>query len=165
MHDRSVRTRLSFLLVPAILLLSACVATPSSRNSNSAGERTPGGLMALQDRADQAYAEGRLLDAEQLYRLMLKEMPQSAHAWLRLGNVQLRNSELEAAARSFRECLKFQQQDGRCWNNLALTYIKMAHSTLDQSAGFVVDAEQLERLEAFRRRVVESTASQVTEAR
>ncbi|SDD69429.1 Tetratricopeptide repeat-containing protein [Aquimonas voraii] len=150
------------------MLLVGCAAPtrpPAAASETPGGERVPGGLVSLQDRADQAYAEGRLLDAEQLYRQLLREMPQSAYAWLRLGNVQLRNSELEAAARSYRECLKFMQDDARCWNNLALTYIKMANLTLDQAGQFITDSEQAARLDAFRRRVVDSTSNEVTEGR
>lgn len=160
--------RIALVWPLAVLLLVGCAAPtrpPAAAAEAAGGERVPGGLVSLQDRADQAYAEGRLLDAEQLYRQLLREMPQSAYAWLRLGNVQLRNSELEAAARSYRECLKFAQEDARCWNNLALTYVKMANLTLDQASQFITDPEQAARLDAFRRRVVDSTSNEVTEGR
>lgn len=117
------------------------------------------------DRADQAYTEGRLLDAEQLYRQVLRAHPRSTHALLRLGNIQLRNSELEAAALSYRECIKYAPEDARCWNNLALTHVKMAADTLEQSRQFVSDPEQQAPLEGFRRRIIESTAVEITEVR
>lgn len=159
------RTALALLLM-ASLALAACATprAPTAGGLPEPGERVPGGLIALQERADEAYLEGRLLDAEQLYRQLLREMPQSAYAWLRLGNVQVRNSELDAAARSYRECLKFAREDARCWNNLALVYVKMATLTLEQSGEFISDREQAARLESFRRRVVESTANALTEA-
>jgi Flp pilus assembly protein TadD len=149
------------------LLLCACVSQGprQARGSGEASMPEAESAIALQERADQAYAEGRLLDAEQLYRRLLKVHPRSAHALLRLGNTQLRNSELEAAARSYRECIKYSPQEGRCWNNLALTYVKMSSDTLEQSAQFVTDPDQNAQLEAFRRRVVESTAAEITEVR
>lgn len=122
-------------------------------------------LIARVERADQAYLEGRLLDAEQLYRQVLRQHPRSTHALLRLGNIQLRNSELEAAALSYRECIKHAPEDARCWNNLALTHVKMAADALEQSQQFVRNPDDLVPLEQFRRRIVESTAVEITEVR
>lgn len=122
-------------------------------------------LISRVERADEAYAEGRLLDAEQQYRQILRMHPRSTHALLRLGNIQLRNSELEAAALSYRECIKFAPEDARCWNNLALTHVKMAADALEQSQQFVRNPEDLVPLEQFRRRIIESTAVEITEAR
>lgn len=148
--------------------LAACTSTPARNEAapiSAAATVGEDSLIDLQERADQAYAEGRLLDAEQLYRRLLRAHPRSTHALLRLGNTQLRNSELDAAAVSFRECIKYSPEDARCWNNLALTYVKMSSDTLEQSAQFVKDPTQAAQLEAFRRRVVGSTAAEVTEGR
>jgi cytochrome c-type biogenesis protein CcmH/NrfG len=166
-----------FFWVPPVLgliALALAAALVGCTGAQTRNEATPipaaatvgeDSLIELQERADHAYAEGRLLDAEQLYRRLLRAHPRSTHALLRLGNTQLRNSELDAAALSFRECIKYSPEDARCWNNLALTYVKMSADTLEQSTQFVKDPTQAAELEAFRRRVVGSTAAEVTEGR
>lgn len=154
------------LALGLVVSLAACTSTPARNEAapiSAAATVGEDSLIELQERADQAYAEGRLLDAEQLYRRLLRAHPRSTHALLRLGNTQLRNSELDAAALSFRECIKYSPEDARCWNNLALTYVKMSSDTLEQSTQFVKDPTQAAQLEAFRRRVVGSTAAEVTE--
>lgn len=147
--------------IPALF----CVLLMGALQPAAAASRQDRDLVARVERADQAYTEGRLLDAEQLYRQVLRAHPRSTHALLRLGNIQLRNSELEAAALSYRECIKYAPEDARCWNNLALTHVKMAADTLEQSRQFVSDPEQQAPLESFRRRIIESTAVEITEVR
>jgi len=123
------------------------------------------GLFDLQRQADTAYDEGRLLDAEQLYRRMLKASPSSAYAWMRLGNVELRNDQLEAAIHAYRQCLRFQSGESRCWQNLSLTYVEMAVATLDQAAGKATDEEARQRMATFKQRLVESVNVESTTAR
>ena len=156
------------VVLACAVALVACAGAPKRNDAapiSAAATVGEDSLIELQERADQAYAEGRLLDAEQLYRRLLTAHPRSTHALLRLGNTQLRNSELDAAALSFRECIKYSPEDARCWNNLALTYVKMSSDTLEQSTQFVKDPSQAAQLEAFRRRVLGSTAAEVTEGR
>lgn len=151
------RRRYPLLALGAALLITVALPLSAARENRD--------LIARVERADQAYLEGRLLDAEQLYRQVLRQHPRSTHALLRLGNIQLRNSELEAAALSYRECIKFAPEDARCWNNLALTHVKMAADALEQSQQFVRNPDDLVPLEQFRRRIIESTAVEITEVR
>ncbi len=122
-------------------------------------------LIDLQRKADEAYDAGRLLDAEQMYRRLLKATPNSAYVWMRLGNVHLRNDQLDAAANAYRECLRFDNRDARCWQNLSLTYVEMAVATLDQAADRSNDPAANERMIAFKRRLVDSVNTEPQEAR
>jgi tetratricopeptide (TPR) repeat protein len=156
------------------LALSGCAGAPtratgsgeSSRASSEFDDVGPASeLSDLQLKADLAYGEGRLLDAEQLYRRMLKASPSNGHAWMRLGNVQLRNDQLEAAVYAYRQCLRFETGDSRCWQNLSLTYVEMAVATLDQADGKASDEQAKERMVAFKRRLIESVNIESNSAR
>ncbi|HVJ61477.1 MAG TPA: tetratricopeptide repeat protein [Tahibacter sp.] len=137
--------------------LGACQAAP--RRESGGGD-----LLALKQKADLAYDEGRMLDAEQGYNRILEQAPSTPQAWLRLGNINLRLDRLEAAVHAYRQCLTFDRNEVRCWNNLSVAYIQMAASTLEQGSEEVSDPVKKEQLEAMRRRVVESINSEKSEA-
>lgn len=138
--------------------LGACQAA-SRRDSGSSSD-----LLAIKQKADAAYDEGRLLDAEQGYQRIVEQAPSTAQAWLRLGNINLRRDRLEAAVHAYRQCLTFDRNEVRCWNNLSVTYVQMAASTLEQGGEEVSDPVKKEQLEAMRRRVVESINREKSEA-
>jgi Flp pilus assembly protein TadD len=138
--------------------LGACQAA-SRRDSSGSSD-----LLSLKQKADEAYDQGRLLDAEQSYQRILEQAPSTPQAWLRLGNINLRLDRLEAAVHAYRQCLMFDRNEVRCWNNLSVTYIQMASSTLEQGSEEVSDPVKKEQLEAMRRRVVESVNREKSEA-
>lgn len=144
---------------------SARLADSDAPTMNGSDSRETTGLFELQRQADEAYEQGRLLDAEQLYRRMLTASPASGYAWMRLGNVQLRNDQLEAAIHAYRQCLRFETGESRCWQNLSLTYVEMAVATLDQADGKTSDEQAKERMAAFKRRLIESVNVESTTAR
>ncbi len=144
---------------------SARLADSDARSMNGSDSRETTGLFELQRQADEAYEQGRLLDAEQLYRRMLAASPASGYAWMRLGNVQLRNDQLEAAIHAYRQCLRFETGESRCWQNLSLTYVEMAVATLDQADGKISDEPAKVRMAAFKRRLIESVNVESTTAR
>lgn len=174
----NLRSTASFAVAAlACALLAGCVAAPSK--TPKAAPAAPGfdaadgdepsipsaNLTQLQLDADKAYQEGRLLDAEQAYQRLLRAVPTSSQAWFRLGNVHLRSDRLEAAEYAYRECLKHAPRDMRCWQNLSLTYVEMSVATLDQAQGAAQDDATRERLDGFRRRLIESVGSATEEVR
>ncbi|HJU40340.1 MAG TPA: hypothetical protein VJ724_12255, partial [Tahibacter sp.] len=132
----------------------------------AASRRDAGGseLLSLKQKADQAYDEGRLLDAEQGYQKILEQAPSTPQAWLRMGNINLRLDRLDAAVHAYRQCLMFDRNEVRCWNNLSVAYIQMAATTLEQGSEEISDPAKKEQLEAMRRRVVESINREKSEA-
>ena len=168
------RSPLIALCVLTWFVLCGCTANTTRATASGdsdpdtrevAGSDASTGLFELQRQADAAYDEGRLLDAEQLYRRMLKASPSSAYAWMRLGNVQLRNDQLEAAIHAYRQCIRFEIGDSRCWQNLSLTYVEMAVATLDQADEKASDEDARLRMAAFKRRLIESVNVESTTAR
>jgi tetratricopeptide (TPR) repeat protein len=169
------RTLAVLASIPLGLMLAACAGSksradppdgaPANTEIDVLDSGKSLGLFDLQREADAAYDEGRLLDAEQLYRRMLKATPTSGHAWLRLGNVHLRNDQLEAAVHAYRQCLRFATGDSRCWQNLSLTYVEMAVATLDQAGEKAADGASKERMAAFKRRLIDSVNVESNTAR
>ena len=86
------------------------------------------------ERADIAYREARLQDAEQIYRAITEDHPYLKDVWFRLGNIYTRQNQLDAAIRSYERALQLDVNDGRCWYNLSLVYLKKSVSTLEAGA-------------------------------
>lgn len=158
-------------IIALTMLLGGCAGTGARSGDRQAiaqlaqSETPSANLSQLQQDADRAYEEGRLLDAEQIYQRLLKAVPTSSQSWFKLGNVHLRSDRLEAAEYAYRECLKHASKDTRCWQNLALTYVEMAVGTLEQAGSMTEDVDTRQRLDAFRQRLVESVNSKPEEIR
>lgn len=93
-----------------------------------------GDLRARLDRADAAFREARLLDAEVLYRELSYTNPTLPEIWLRLGSIYVRQGQLEAAGRAYRDGMRIHAEDGRLWFNLALVQLRQATETLEVSS-------------------------------
>jgi tetratricopeptide (TPR) repeat protein len=64
---------------------------------------------------------GRLGEAEIAYRTALARWPESAPAWLALGNVALASERLPEAEQAFRHATALEPSSAPAWNNLAHT--------------------------------------------
>lgn len=115
------------VLLSLYLALAGCAAAPRQPS-------TQGDLRTRLERADQALREARLTDAEILYRELTLTHPQLPEVWLRLGNIYARQSQLEAAMRSYKDGMHYASADGRLWYNLALVELKQAIQTLETSS-------------------------------
>lgn len=89
------------------------------------------------ERANAAYDEARLDKAETLFLQIVKSSPGYLEAWLKLGNIYVRQTRLKAAIRCFEEAIKIDQEDGRAWYNLALVRIGQATKTLETAEQIV----------------------------
>lgn len=108
------------------LVVAACASTPQKPN----GEQD---LKAKLERGDRALREARLTDAEIVYRELTQAHPNLPEVWLRLGNVYMREAQIEAAIRVYQDGLRYDQEDGRIWYNLAIARIKQAAQTLESA--------------------------------
>lgn len=113
-----------FLIVLFILALSAC----SSLTTQSDAQES----MALFDKAQQAYQEGLLEEAEAHFIEITKLNPEFYEAWFRLGNIYVRTGQLKAAERMFEQCARLKPNEFKAWNNLAVTYVKQAIAILKE---------------------------------
>lgn len=145
--------RISLLLCCALAV--GCTGMPTTTTDTS-------GVGTLADRlatADQALREARLLDAEIAYRQLSIEHPQLPDVWLRLGNIHVRQAQLDAAVHSYQQGLKRHPQDGRLWYNLALTRLRQSLDTLETaSAVIAADAPHRASIQRFHHRLLQLAA-------
>ncbi len=105
-------------------------------------QQNAGGKPSLEDllrKANAAYAEARLDDAERLYRRTTEHYPTVSQAWFKLGNVYFRTGRYTAAIRAYEKTLQYDRENVDAWHNLALTRVKQATRTLDTALKRVPD--------------------------
>lgn len=139
-----------------LLLASLCVACAGHPRVS------PDVTMGLSDRldaADLALREARLLDAEVAYRQLSKDHPALPDVWLRLGNIYVRQDQLDAAMHSYQRGLQRHAGDGRLWYNLALAQLRKSIDTLETaSAVLPADSPFHARLQALHQRLLQLAA-------
>lgn len=101
-------------LALASLLLSGCAGLPQSD------------LLALQNAANQDYANGRFVEAGEQYRRLAKAMPADAGVRYQLGNSLARQGDVQGAIDSYREALLRDRQHARAWHNLLQVQLREA---------------------------------------
>jgi|GEM_PF-6190511 len=116
----------NLVVVVVLVLISACASSP--KQMTDLGKLTTVEKMKL---ANIAYDEANLSKAETLFYQITEEHPSLIEAWLKLGNVYVRQGRYTAAVRCFNEVLKLDNEDGRAWYNLALTRVKQAIEVLE----------------------------------
>jgi len=124
--------RLKLMCVIGTFVLSGCVSSHVSK--------MPEFKMKLADKvekANAAYEEARLDIAESLFLQITTQNPTYVEAWLKLGNIYVRQARLKAAIRCFEEAIKRDQEDGRAWYNLALVRVRQATKTLETAEQLV----------------------------
>lgn len=138
------------LLIAMVLALIGCASTEG--NSSNA-------LDTLR-KANQEYSEGMLSSAEASYRMVLQSNPNHHQAWLKLGNIYVRTGQLEAAIIAYENCGWKQNDDIRCWNNLALARVKQGIDALDRGQKhFVPGTPEHDRLIALYASLVQTLSS------
>lgn len=108
------------VIVLFTVVICSCASSPE-RSESTFKEK-----IALFQEAEQYYQQGLLAQAESRYRAMLKTNPNMYEAWLRLGNINVRTGQLEAATLAFEKCIAIAPERLKGWNNLALTHVIQA---------------------------------------
>jgi tetratricopeptide (TPR) repeat protein len=108
------------------VLLAGCVAAGPPKVNYSLDDQLR--------RADQAYREARLEDAEPIYRQVTLDHPDLKDVWFRLGNIYTRQNQLEAAVRAYERTIQLDPNEGRAWYNLSLVHLKQAVATLETAS-------------------------------
>lgn len=118
-------------ILPLVILcmLSAC-STSSSQNNNSS-DKSAFELVSI---ADKAYAEGRWLEAEQSYQLVIDKVPEDFYAWFRVANTQLRQGNVTSSIRFYEEAIKRSPEQAKPHYNLSTAYLFMALESLRNSS-------------------------------
>jgi len=116
----------------SLLLLSlvGCAHQPEGAEG-----RPNNGVFMDAARADAAYAQGHWVEAERHYRLVISKAPTDAHAWYRLGNVQLQQGRYAAAIEAYQAALVREPSRTKAYYNLSTVYLLQAKEILDNSQG------------------------------
>lgn len=142
-----------FRLVAFVLLIncigfSGCTTSASNKS-----------VYTKYEKAVDAYNEGRFSDAEPLLRKLLKEHPQFAEGWFRLGNLYVRTGQNEAAITAFKTCLRYDGDLTKARYNLSLVYLKMSVASLDEGiARAAIGSADYNQLVAFKKAVLSVNA-------
>jgi tetratricopeptide (TPR) repeat protein len=107
-------------------LLAGCVSQGESKVDYSMDEQLR--------KADLAYREARLEDAEPLYRQITLDHPELKDVWFRLGNIYTRQNQLDAAVRAYERTIQLDKNEDRAWYNLSLVRLKQAVATLEAAS-------------------------------
>lgn len=123
--------RLILLLLASTLGGCATQGTLSKDSPLSAStdisETDNSSLMLL---ADDAFRKGNYKHAEQVYRTILSEDPQSVVAQRRLGNTLAKQKRFDEAIEYYKVSLKNDNSTMQAYNNLATLYLYQAQQVL-----------------------------------
>lgn len=135
--------------------MAALLAVGCASNSIKETQR----VIAMIEEADHYYDLGLLSTAEAKYRRILAEQPSYYEAWLKLGNIYVRNDQLEAAVLAYSTCVDNAREDARCWNNLALARVKQAVEVLQEGkTAMETSSTGYRQLEEFQYRIIDLLA-------
>jgi tetratricopeptide (TPR) repeat protein len=88
--------------------------------------------LGLEKQAYEAYASGRLSEAEGLYLELTRIRSGAVEPWFRLGNIYAESGRLEAAERAYRTALSYGDEP-RVLHNLGLVQIRLGIKFLKES--------------------------------
>lgn len=120
---------LGALSLTPVLLLMSCAGNPLPTDPF----RDTAELFRLTRVADDAYQQGRWLDAARAYQNLTTFVPDDAYAWFKLGNTYTRQGDLDQAINAYQDALQRDSTEPRAWYNLATTYLLNARKALSLS--------------------------------
>lgn len=135
-----MRKLLSCLVSCICVLLVGCATDIKNTNQESVfsvGSSSSYTLNEKLTKANLAYEEGRLVEAEKWFLNILSEHNALADAWFKLGNIYYRSGRYAAAVHAYESVLKADNKYERAWYNLALTRVSQSVEVLDQGFGYI----------------------------
>ncbi len=103
----------------ATALLAACSSNPTVTTSAD-----------LQTQADLAYLQGDWQTAEGYYQAIAEAVPDNSTAWLRTGNMRLRQSDYQGAIDAYQTAASTEANGAKSHYNLATSYMMLARQSL-----------------------------------
>lgn len=117
----------------SLALLGGCASLPVQSHSD---------VFESVSRADAAYAQGHWREAERSYREVIAKAPADAHAWFRLGNVQLQQGRYAAAIEAYQATLVREPSWAKVYYNLSTVYLLQAQAILQAGQGQSLMSQQ-----------------------
>lgn len=127
------------------LITIAAVITAAGLASGCASVFQPSteAMLTMQDHALRAYDQGDDAKAESLYLGIIKQTPEDAEAWFRLGNLYARSERPDNAAEAYQRALLLNPNDERAWYNLGIVRQRQAHAAFIQTWQLTSDSDPL----------------------
>jgi cytochrome c-type biogenesis protein CcmH/NrfG len=115
-----------------VLALAGCASSPFRKQPDAVSDVSPQALMALQESAAVAYAQGNAPAATGLYTQLLQSAPNDVHAWHRLGNLELLDDHYAQALIAYEHVLQLGGGNAGVWHNVAVIRLRQAQAALNQ---------------------------------
>jgi tetratricopeptide (TPR) repeat protein len=118
-------------------ILAVCLLSGCQMQQNVRPDRPSGDAFELQERAQEAYAQGDWVAAERAYRELTRQVPREAEPWFRLGNIYAHMEQPEQALAAYKEVLVRDPRNSKTWHNMGVVQLRQATSsfvTLEQVA-------------------------------
>ena len=90
-------------------------------------------LALLNQNAQLADAGGEVAKAEALYKAVLRQSPNDADTWYRLGNLYANNNRPTEAAIAYERTLVADNGHARAWHNLSIIRLRQAYASMLQA--------------------------------
>lgn len=101
--------------------------------ATTAPQREVGAALALQQQAEAAYAQGDMVRALSVYRVLQGEMPDDDAIWFRLGNIYARLNQSQDAVAAYRQVLQRDALHAKAWHNLGVVLLQQAQEAFARS--------------------------------
>ncbi|PKM03863.1 MAG: hypothetical protein CVV16_07325 [Gammaproteobacteria bacterium HGW-Gammaproteobacteria-6] len=128
----------------AVLLmafLAGCVSTAPHREVRA--------VLALQQQAEAAYAQGNMTQALNSYRVLLGEIPDDNTIWFRLGNIYARLDQPQDAVAAYQQVLQRDALHAKAWHNLGVMLLRQAQEAFSRSEQTVRGDDMLRERSKF----------------
>ena len=124
-----------FLIIVASVLalaVTGCASSPFRKQPDAVGNISPQALVALQESAAAAYAQGNAPAATGLYTQLVQGAPNDVQAWHRLGNLELLDGHYTQALIAYEHVLQLGGGNAGVWHNVAVIRLREAQAALNQ---------------------------------
>lgn len=132
--NKSKKLSISWVLI-LVALLTSCTTMPVNDTEKVISADSIGySSFELENKlakANEAYDEGRLVDAEKLYLNIVFKHRNLSDAWFKLGNIYYRSGRYKAAVNAYETVLKIDNHYDKAWYNLGLSRLSQSIEVID----------------------------------
>ncbi len=111
-----------------LLSLTAC----ATNNQKKTEEQANLNLIEIREQADIAYRDDDLVTSEKNYEILIKELPEEAEHWFRLGNIYVRTNRPYAAISLYQEAVIRDPKFAKAWYNMGIVQLKQTAFSLNE---------------------------------
>jgi tetratricopeptide (TPR) repeat protein len=101
--------------------------------------------VSTQQAAELAYAKGDWPQALVDYQSLVKQQPKQAEYWFRLGNVQFRQGQPDAATESYLHAVQLDPKLSAAWFNLGIVRLRQSQAAFVQAAQVSKSSDPLQQ--------------------